>query len=290
MTILIVGGSGFLGTELVRQARSAGHTAVATYSTEPGAASPTAWCPLDLRDAGSLDATMAEVNPRIVINASSGRADWAVTAEGPLQLAMVAAKHGSRMVHVSSDAVFSGTGRVHYDESCLPDPVTPYGAAKAAAETGVLAVHPKAAIVRTSLIIGHGRSVHERLVHQLAAGAFDGTLFTDDIRCPVHVSDLAAALLELALSGAAGIHHAAGADALSRHELGVLIAQRDGLDVSRLPAGLRAESTVPGALDVRLDSQTTQRSLRTRLRGARDFLCLNEDGPEPGSGLRRTER
>ncbi|MFF1442499.1 sugar nucleotide-binding protein [Streptomyces sp. NPDC058295] len=209
------------------------------------------------------------------------RADWAVTAQGPLRLAMVAAKRGTRMVHMSTDAVFSGAGRVHYDESCLPDPITPYGAAKAAAETGVLAVHSKAAVVRTSLIIGHGRSVHERLVHQLAAGTVDGALFTDDIRCPVHVSDLAAAVLELALSSAVGIHHAAGADALSRHELGVLIARRDGLDASRLPAGLRAESTVPGALDVRLDSQTTQRSLRTPLRGAREFLHLREDG-RPG--------
>lgn len=272
MTILIVGGSGFLGSELVRQARAAGRTTVATYTTKPGTASPSAWRPLDLRDAGSLDAVMADVSPSVVINASSGRADWAVTAEGPLQLAMVAARHGTRMVHMSSDAVFSGAGRVHYDESCLPDPITPYGAAKAAAETGVLAVHPKAVVARTSLIIGHGRSVHERLVHQLAAGTVDGALFTDDVRCPVHVSDLAAALLELASSGAAGIHHLGGSDALSRHELGVLIAKRDGLDASRLPAGLRADSTVPGALDVRLDSQATQRQLRTSLRGAREFL------------------
>ena len=278
MTILIVGGSGFLGSELVRQARAAGHTTAATYSTKPGAASPTAWCPLDLRDAGSLDATMAEMSPRAIINVSSGGADWAVTAGGPLQLAIVAAKRGIHMAHVSSDAVFSGTGRAYYDESCLPDPITPYGAAKAAAETGVLAVHPKAAVVRTSLIIGHGRSMHERLVHELATGASDGTLFTDDIRCPVHVSDLAATLLELTLSGAAGIHHAAGADAVSRHELGVLIAQRDGLDASRLSTGLRARSTVPGALDVRLDSRTTQRSLRTQLRGARNFLRLREGG------------
>jgi dTDP-4-dehydrorhamnose reductase len=49
--------------------------------------------------------------------------------------------------------VFSGA-RVHYDESCLPDPITPYGAAKAAAETGILAVHPEAVVARTSLILG----------------------------------------------------------------------------------------------------------------------------------------
>ncbi|MFD4652184.1 SDR family oxidoreductase [Streptomyces sp. NPDC058441] len=272
MTILIVGGSGFLGSELIRQARTAGHTTVATYVTGPGRSSPTAWCPLDLRDAGRMDSVMADVNPAVVINASSGRADWAVTAEGPLQLAMVAAKYGTRMVHVSSDAVFSGAGRVHYDESALPDPVTPYGAAKAAAETGVLAVHPKAVVARTSLIIGHGRSEHERLVHQLAAGTVDGALFTDDIRCPVHVSDLAAALLELASGGATGIRHLSGSDALSRHELGTLIARRDGLSASHLPTGLRADSTVPGALDVRLQSQATQRQLRTVLRGARQFL------------------
>ncbi len=59
---------------------------------------------------------------------------------------------------------------------------------------------------------------------------------------------------------------------LSRHELGILIAKRDGLDVSRLPTGLRADSTLPGALDVLLDSRATQRGLRTTLHSARQFL------------------
>ncbi|MEV6565914.1 SDR family oxidoreductase [Streptomyces kronopolitis] len=280
MTVLIIGGSGFLGTELLRQARATGCPTTATYATKPGNTSRVSWYHLDLRDVGRLETVMAEVDPRVIINASSGGENWAITAEGPLQLAILAAKHGTRMVHVSTDAVFSGAA-VHYDESCLPDPITPYGAAKAAAETGVLAVHPKAAVARTSLIIGHGRSVHERLVHQLADGTADGALFTDDIRCPVHVTDLAAALLELAASGAAGIHHVAGPDALSRHELGVLIAERDGLDASRLPEGLRAGSTVPGALDVRLDSHATQLHLRTTLRGARQFLQGNDATAQP---------
>lgn len=99
-------------------------------------------------------------------------------------------------------------------------------------------MHPKAAVARTSLIIGHGRSVHEKVVHELADGTRAGVLFTDDIRCPVHVTDLAAALLELAAADAAGVHHLAGCDAVSRHELGILIAERDGLDASRLPTGL----------------------------------------------------
>ncbi|MEU9318189.1 sugar nucleotide-binding protein [Streptomyces sp. NPDC048295] len=272
MTILIVGGSGFLGTELVRQAAAAGHSTAATFATRPVSTPEVSWHALDLRDFDRIEAVMAKVEPRVVVNATSGGPDWTVTAEGPVRLAMTAAKRGSRLVHVSSDAVFSGA-RVHYDESCLPDPLTPYGAAKAAAETGVRLVNPGAVVARTSLIIGDRRSEHVRAVHEFAAGTRTGVLFTDDIRCPVHVADLAAALLELASSDLSGVHHLAGTDAVSRHELGTLIARRDRLDDSRLPTGLRAESAYPGALDVRLDSRATQDRLRTRLRGARRFLA-----------------
>lgn len=283
MTTLIIGGSGFLGTELIRQATATEQATAATYATRPGDAVQAVWYSLDLRDAGRLDAVLNEVSPRLVINASSGGADWAVTAQSPIRLAMTAARRGVRLVHVSSDAVFSGA-RVHYDESSLPDPITPYGAAKAAAETGVLAVHPEAVVVRTSLIIGDGGSSHERFVHELAAGTRDGALFTDDIRCPIHVADLAAALLELAAGDHSGIHHVAGPDAVSRHELGVLIAERDGLDLSRLRTGLRSESPLPGALDVRLDSRATQRKLSTTtLRGVRAGLRGAIADPRPGS-------
>lgn len=274
MTILIIGGSGLLGSELVRQAVVAGHATAATFASRPGSTAEVTWHALDLRDPERVEAVVAEVAPRLVVNATSGGSDWAVTAEGPVRLAMAAAKYGCRLVHVSSDAVFSGT-RVHYDESCLPDPVTPYGAAKASAETGVRLTHPAAVIARTSLIIGDRQSTHVRMVHDLAAGTRDGVLFTDDIRCPVHVTDLASALLELASGEADGIRHLAGTDSMSRHELGMLIAKRDDLDASRLFVGLRADSALPGALDVRLDSRATQQKLHTTLRGARTFLALN---------------
>ncbi|MFG2132788.1 SDR family oxidoreductase [Streptomyces sp. NPDC048751] len=279
MTVLIIGGSGFLGTELVRQAGAAGLETAATFATtEPGTASGVAWHALDLRDPARVTGVVKGVAASVVVNLASSDSDWAITADGAVRVAMAAAEQGARLVHVSSDAVFSGS-RDRYDETCLPDPLTPYGAAKAAAETAVRLLLPGAAVARTSLIIGHGRSVHERMVHALAAGTRDGVLFTDDIRCPVHVADLAAALLELALSDAAGVFHLAGSDALSRHDLGVLIARRDGLDAARLPAGRRADVRLPGPLDVRLDSRATQERLRIRLRGAREFL--REDTPSP---------
>jgi dTDP-4-dehydrorhamnose reductase len=181
-------------------------------------------------------------------------------------------------VHVSSDAVFSGlAGR--YDETSAPDPTTPYGAAKAAAETAVKGLEPAAVIARTSLIIGNGDSSHETFVRSLASGTTTGVLFTDDVRCPVHVTDLAPALLELADSPHAGIHHVAGADAVSRHELGLLIARRDGLDAAGLQPGRRARIGPPGPLDVRLDCTLTQSRLTTRLRGAREFLAPSRTGP-----------
>ncbi|TYB70202.1 sugar nucleotide-binding protein [Nonomuraea sp. PA05] len=272
MRVLIVGGSGFLGGELVRRCAAAGHDVGATYLTNPADPAQATWLPLDLRTRQEVATVLGTFAPEVTINAAYRQSDWATTADGAAHVAAEVARGGGRLVQVSSDAVFSGA-QERYDETCPPDPITPYGAAKAAAETAVGAALPGAAIVRTSLIVGHGRSVHEALVRSLATGASDGALFTDDVRCPVHVCDLAAALLEVAERGLGGVLHVAGADAVSRYELGVLIARRDGLDASRLRAGSRAGAGVPGPLEVRLDCSATQRRLTTRLRGAREFLA-----------------
>ncbi|MER7498795.1 sugar nucleotide-binding protein [Nonomuraea pusilla] len=272
MRILVVGGSGFLGGELVRQSVADGHLVAATCLTRPGTAPGARWLPLDVRDRAAVTGVIGAFRPDAVLNAAFRQQDWTATAVGAAHVAVAASGSGARLVHVSSDAVFSGRA-ASYAEDSVPDPVSPYGAAKAAAEVAVQVIDPAAVVARTSLIIGDGGSGHERLVHALAAGGTPGRLFTDDVRCPVHVRDLAAALLELARSDRSGVHHLAGPDAVSRYELGCLVARRDGLDPARLPTGRRAGSGVPGPIDVRLDCGLTRRHLRTRLRGAREFLA-----------------
>ncbi|GAA4606709.1 sugar nucleotide-binding protein [Actinoplanes octamycinicus] len=267
--MLVVGGSGLLGREVVRQARIAGHEITATFRSQPIGSGGRR---LDIRDRAAVRALVAAVRPEVIVNAAYQQADWAATADGGMHVAAAAAATGARLVHVSSDAIFSGRAE-SYDEAATPDPVTPYGAAKAAAELAVRGLVPDAAVVRTSLIIGGGRSVIERFVRELASGERTGALFSDDIRCPVHVTDLAAAVLELAAAARPGVHNVAGPEAISRHRLGVLIARRDGLDESALPVALRAGSGLPGALAVRLDCAATQARLVTRLRGAGEFLA-----------------
>jgi dTDP-4-dehydrorhamnose reductase len=270
--LLVIGGSGLLGLRITRQARLAGHRVIATFHASVPPATDADWRELDIRRRDDVIALALQARPDMVINAAYRQSDWAATADGGTHVALAAAAAGARLVHVSSDAVFSGTA-ASYDEACQPDPVTPYGAAKAAAETAVKGITPAAVIARTSLIIGDGDSTHERLVHALASGTATGALFTDEVRCPVHVTDLASALLELAASAHAGVCHVAGPDAISRYQLGLLIAARDGLDHAAIPAGLRAASGLPGAIDVRLDSTKAQARLTTRLRGPREFLA-----------------
>jgi dTDP-4-dehydrorhamnose reductase len=269
--LLVIGGSGLLGLRVTGQARLAGHQVIATHCASAPPVIDADWRQLDIRCRDDVVALVRRTRPDAVINAAYRQSDWETTADGGTHVALAAQATGARLVHVSSDAVFSGSVP-SYDETCPPDPVTPYGAAKAAAETAVKGITPAAVIARTSLIIGDGDSPHERLVHALAAGTAGGALFTDEVRCPVSATDLASALLELAASPHAGIWHVAGADAISRYELGQLIAARDGLDPAALPAGRRAATGRSGAACLRLDSTRTQARLATRLRGAREFL------------------
>ncbi|WP_017580133.1 SDR family oxidoreductase [Nocardiopsis valliformis] len=292
MTLLIVGATGLLGTELLRQTtapdspHTQGQPVAATFHTRPPTNTPDVhWTPLDLRSRDQIHHLITTLRPHTVINAAYRQHDWPTTAQGPTHLApptwphppgpthlaLATTRTRTRLIHVSSDAVFSGHAPT-YDETAHPDPTTPYGAAKAAAETTIAALDPTAVIARTSLIIGNGHSTHEQRVRALATGATTGALSTDDIRCPVHVQDLAAALLELTDPTYTGIHHLVGSDALSRHTLGTLIARQQGLDPNTLARARRAEVGPPSPLELRLDAHRTQQRLTTRLRGAHEFL------------------
>jgi dTDP-4-dehydrorhamnose reductase len=270
--LLVVGGSGHLGSEVCRQAVSAGLSVVGSYVRGPGRVAGVRWVRLDIRDAAAVSALAASVAPSTVVNSAYAYTDWATTASGAAHVALAAARAGARLVHLSSDVVHGGRPEPYVDDE-PPTPMSTYGAAKAAAETAVRAIDESTALVRTSLILGDESSQHVRMCLDLLAGRTSGAFFTDEVRCPVGVADLAAAVLELASSSYAGLLNVAGPQAVSRAELGRLVASRYGLEASRMRLTTRAEAGVLRPGEVRLDVSRATGLLKTRLRPASELLA-----------------
>ena len=268
--LLITGSSGYLGGELARQAPDATGTYLTTE--RPGAVR------LDVRDAEEVERLVRELRPAAVIHTAYGEAGdadaRAVNVDGSRNVARAAAGVGARLVHVSTDLVFDGALGRPYTEDDEPRPIMEYGRQKLAGEEAVRAELPDALVVRTSLIYGGAEpSRHERLVLDAADGRSSARFFTDELRNPVQVGDLAAALLELARSDATGVLHVAGADDVSRHEFACLVAAAAGRDPDALASGLAADHPDPRPLDCRLDSSRARARVKAELRGVREVLA-----------------
>ncbi len=246
-TLLVTGGSGYLGRVVAERAAAAGWHVTALSSRD-----------IDIRDAAAVRALVDATAPDVIVHTAyvrDGPAAWPVIVDGTRHVAAAATSTGARLVHLSTDVVFDGRAGRPYTEDDPVSPVTPYGRAKAAAEEVVTHTMPTALVVRTSLI--YGGPARAPSPAELAAIDPDGVFYYDELRCPVQVDDLAAGLLELAAVEASGTLHVAGPEGLSRHAFATLIA---GHDVSGAPAP-------PGRpLDCRLDSSRATMLIATRLR------------------------
>ena len=130
--VLITGATGTLGGALCSAGRRFGHDMLGVSRTKPPGFKECEWRPLDVRDGESVDRLIAEVRPDLVINSAAVVGDWTVTAGGAVNVAVACAERGVRQLLMSTDAVFVSRDEGYREEE-PPSPVTPYGAAKAAA-------------------------------------------------------------------------------------------------------------------------------------------------------------
>ncbi len=274
--LLVTGGSGYLGRRVAALAAAHGWQVSSAYYTNP----PPHGDPLrlDLIDDAAVRAALADLEPTAIIHtACSNRdaANIAAIAPAARHLAEAAQALGVRLVHVSTDMVFDGEHPPYADDAAL-GPLTEYGAAKAEAEGLVRATCPAAAIGRPSLI--WSLDPLDRQTAWLVEGMRKGepvTLFTDEVRCPVQVDDLAAALLALAeRPEIAGPLNLGGAQALNRWEFGLRLLAALGLPRgSNVRPGTVAGSGLRRPRDLTLYTErVTQHRLPT-LRGVDAVLA-----------------
>lgn len=275
--MLVTGGAGLLGGRLLAGAPP-GWTARGTRHRRPVRHAES--FPVDLADAGAVDALVARLRPDLVVHTAyrkrDGQRDIVAATRN---VAASAGRHGAGLLHISSDVVFDGE-HAPYAEAAPPAPVDQYGRWKAEAERWVRDAVPDAAIVRTSLIISSDPldPTSTWLAGRLRGDDEPG-LYADELRCPVHVDDLVGQLWELiglARDRRAGPWHLVGPEAVSRHTLGVLLAARLGLPPPAR-ASLNREHPGPRPRDLRLLTARADTALRARPRpiGA----ALAEVGP-----------
>lgn len=184
-------------------------------------------------------------------------------------------------IFFSSDLVFDGK-KGNYVETDAVGPLSIYAETKVAAEQIVLA-NPRHTIIRTSLNGGtspRGDSgFNEQLRRDWQAGMVP-KFFVDEFRCPIPAVVTARAAWELLNCGATGVFHVAGAERLSRLQIGeALAARHPELNPRLLSASLREYAGAPRAPDTSLNSAKTQRLLSFPLPGFRSWLAAHPDEP-----------
>ncbi|MCK6448460.1 MAG: SDR family oxidoreductase [Planctomycetes bacterium] len=309
---LVFGASGFLGAHVLaaawnraRRLERAERTRIVGASRVPDAA-PHHWRPREAVEFRACDATtdaleraLDELRPERIVNAAalSRLADCErepelaerVNVELPERLARWTARHGARLVHVSTDLVFGArlptTGG--FSEADEPAPVSVYGATKARGEARVRAQDPRALVVRLPLLFGDsgGRALgaSDSLVAAVKRGEVP-LLFRDEWRTPLDVSNAAEALVELAYGDASGVLHVGGPVRLSRVELGHLVLRAAGKKSAELfqlvRAGTRAEAGLAATRpsDVSLATERALGLLETTLLAPREALARRAAG------------
>jgi dTDP-4-dehydrorhamnose reductase len=201
----IAGGYGMLATDIRAALRARGVEPVVTDRED-----------LDITNACQVARGFADAD--IVINCAAytavdaaehdEAAAFAVNATGPGVIARACAEMGLRMVHISTDYVFSGRAFEPYSEDAPVDPQGAYGRSKAAGEQQVLDSGADALIVRTAGLYGRSGPCFPKTIARVGRERGTVEVVDDQVSQPTWTRDLADLILRLVeAEAAAGIYH-----------------------------------------------------------------------------------
>ncbi len=245
--VLITGANGLLGQKLVitfledfdviataREDRSVFQSPRFTYR------------PLDITNYRQVHDLLEDVRPDVIINAAAytnvdgceveKETCWRANVKAVENLAVIARRIGSKLVHVSTDYIFDGQNGP-YDEDARPNPLCYYGKAKLASENAVKKEGIPYIIARTSVVYGVGRQVKKNFFLWLYENLKNGTpirVVTDQYNTPTLAEDLAEGILQALQSGYEGVINISGGEFLNRYEMAVQVATYFGFNKEQI--------------------------------------------------------
>lgn len=266
--LMITGISGFLGSYAGEQLAQTWQVH-GTYCTQPVQLHNAVVHHLDLQDEIALQRCWDRIQPRAVLHTAAMSKvhqceqdpdkSYQVNVVSAVALARRCATAGIPFLFTSTDLVFDGT-QPPYGEGDRPSPVNIYGTQKAAAEREILAVYPQATVCRLPLLYGAATPTATCFLQGFLAAMAAGqplTLFTDEVRTPVAVTDAVRGLQLVLDQGRTGIVHLGGPQRLNRYEFGLLMAEAFHVSATCLRPCLQADVDLPAPRpkDVSLNSE-----------------------------------
>ncbi len=211
--------------------------------------------PLDLEARAGLQALFAAHRFGSVLNCAGNCAlkscerDAAmarrINVASAANIAALSRRHHCRLVHLSSDLVFSGVGAGGYVETDPVDPVTVYGQTMAEAEVTIRAGDPAAAVLRISLPMGPSFNRHAGAIDWIESRFRNGrpaTLYFDEVRSCTYTDDLNRVFEYFLSSASAGLFHVGGPRAVTLYQIGQIVNRVGGYRPELLKGCQRREA------------------------------------------------
>lgn len=195
---------------------------------------------LDITDINAVRSYLTNIKPEIIINcaaytnvdACESNEDLAfkINALGPRNLAIIANEVNAKLVHVSTDYVFSGEGTVPFKEYDETVPVSVYGKTKLAGEKFVREIADKYYIIRTAWLYGYEGSNFVYTI--IKAGKEKGylTVVDDQRGNPTNAEDLAHHMLKVAVTEEYGTYHCTGTGECSWYDFASKIIEFSNIE------------------------------------------------------------
>lgn len=236
MKILITGGKGQLGTEIF--------TCFENKKTEIGIPAIllekniVTSIDLDVLDITNLSQVMdyfqknqfdCIINCAAYTNVDKCEEDietaFKVNAIGPRNLAMAAEKIGAKLIHISTDYIFSGEGAQPFVEWDTPAPQSIYGKTKALGERYVSEFCSRYFIIRTAWLYGYYGNNFVKTIMRVAKDQGEIKVVDDQRGNPTNAADLAHHILKLASTQEYGIYHGTGTGECSWYDFATKIVE-----------------------------------------------------------------
>ena len=247
MNWLVTGGSGQLGIAVSEELDSKGITFTAVGSKD-----------LDITNSKSINDFIGQNIPSVIVNCaawtdvdgaeSNEESAYKVNSYGPENLAAAAASNGCRLIHVSTDYVFSGESQTPFEIADQINPQSAYGRTKADGEKKVLATYPQNSfIVRTAwLYSAKGKNFAKTMTRLALNGDGEVRVVNDQMGQPTSAVDLAKQIVDLGLSNApAGIYHGTNSGQATWFQFAQEIFTLAGADINRVVAVSSSEYQRP---------------------------------------------